>query len=248
MAELRRLLIQRSRLEPCLNTDRRLALNERESHYLRRVLRLRPGDAVAVVDGEGGLWTAGLCSPAELTLDPMAASDPAPAPSPLLGLAVVGVRRGMDELMRMACELGIDRIQPLRSHWRTLQAEERPQRWQLILDEAVEQCERLWQPSLLPCRDVDDWWGEPPSDAVKALATTRRKGLPSLPQWLSQQPDQAGVVWVAIGPEAGWTPDEERAAEASGWTPVSCGTAILRTSTAAVSAVAQMASWRDQRC
>jgi 16S rRNA (uracil1498-N3)-methyltransferase len=248
LAELRRLLIQRSRLEPCLNTDRRLALNERESHYLRRVLRLRPGDAVAVVDGEGGLWTAGLSSHAELVLDSMAASDPAPAPSPLLGLAVVGVRRGMDELMRMACELGVDRIQPLRSHWRTVQAEERPQRWQLILDEAVEQCERLWQPSLLPCRDADAWWGEPLSDAVKALATTRRKGLPSLPQWLSQQPDQAGVVWVAIGPEAGWTPDEERAAEASGWTPVSCGTAILRTSTAAVSAVAQMASWRDQRC
>ncbi len=51
-------------------------------------------------------------------------------------------------------------------------------------------------------------------------------------------------ITVAIGPEGGWTPDEEATALQAGWQPVGLGQAILRTSTAAVSAAALMASWR----
>jgi 16S rRNA (uracil1498-N3)-methyltransferase len=248
VAELRRLLIRQPRLEPCLLSSRLVPLQEREAHYLRRVLRLRIGDPVAVVNGQGQLWTASLRSTAELELDQSTPQISGPNPCPRLGLAVVGVRRGMDELMRMACELGIDWIQPLTSQWRTVQADERPDRWQLILDEAVEQCERLWQPTLLASRDVTAWWQERPGAMAGALATTRRSGLPSLRQWLEQQPTAVESVWVTIGPEAGWSPEEEAVAETCGWTPISCGSTILRTSTAAVSAAALMASWREHGC
>ena len=58
MAELRRLLVDPARLDRLADGERQLQLLPDESHYLRRVLRLRSGDAVAVVDGTGGCWTA----------------------------------------------------------------------------------------------------------------------------------------------------------------------------------------------
>ena len=53
------------------------------------------------------------------------------------------VRRGMDDVMRMACELGVDHVQPLQADRSVPQAEHRPERWGVILQEAVEQSERL---------------------------------------------------------------------------------------------------------
>ncbi|MGC6483762.1 MAG: 16S rRNA (uracil(1498)-N(3))-methyltransferase [Synechococcus sp.] len=253
MAELRRLLMAPDRLRSGVPV---LGLEADERHYLRRVLRLRPGDHLAVVDGQGHRWTAqlgeggeqlDLQQPLEQPMETMA------APCPRLGLAVVGVRRGMDEVMRMACELGVDCIQPLRSQWRTSQAEDRPERWQTILKEAVEQCERLWMPELCSTLEAKDWWEKPGDGAFKALATTRQQTLMGFDAFLedaaaasvSRQrvPDP---VWIAIGPEAGWTPIEQRDAERLGWTPVQLGGTILRTSTAAVAAATMLRSWRDR--
>ena len=255
MAELRRLLIEADRLRDA-DADGVLALDTTERHYLRRVLRLRPGDPFDVVDGLGHRWTAGLVSGEELRLSqPLAEPlECAPAPSPVLGLAVVGVRRGMDALMRMACELGIDCIQPLISEWRTTQAEDRPERWQTILTEAVEQCERLWRPELRPTLHVDDWWAMPGATNAKALATTRQSSLMDVSTWLEQQwpgtvdGAQPAEVWIAIGPEAGWTPSEQDRAFSEGWSPVQMGSTILRTSTAAVAAATLMTQWRSTVC
>ena len=250
MAELRRLLMAEERLWGAADS---LPLTADERHYLRRVLRLRPGDDFAVVDGLGHLWTAQLLDGEHLSLhQPLTHPlETAAAPSPRLGLAVVGVRRGMDEVMRMACELGIDCIQPLSSQWRTPQAEDRPDRWLTILKEAVEQCERLWMPELLPTMEAEAWWARPGDGALKALAVTREQTLVGLRDFLDRSwstnssgplPDQ---TWIAIGPEAGWSPTEQNHAQRTGWTPVQMGPTILRTSTAAVTAAALLTNWRQ---
>ena len=58
--DLRRLLITPGRLPagPSAGAELELELDRQELHYLTRVLRLRPGDRFAVVDGAGSLWTA----------------------------------------------------------------------------------------------------------------------------------------------------------------------------------------------
>jgi 16S rRNA (uracil1498-N3)-methyltransferase len=56
------------------------------------------------------------------------------------------------------------------------------------------------------------------------------------------RPDQSPPeLRLAIGPEGGWSAEEEEAALAAGWQPVSLGGTILRTSTAAVAALAWLA-------
>jgi 16S rRNA (uracil1498-N3)-methyltransferase len=47
---------------------------------------------------------------------------------------------------------------------------------------------------------------------------------------------------VAIGPEGGWAPEEEALFDANGWRAVSLGPRILRAETAALAALAVIAS------
>jgi 16S rRNA (uracil1498-N3)-methyltransferase len=243
--ELRRLLIPSGRLAALL------PLEPAEAHYLGRVLRLRPGDRFAVVDGAGGLWSAMLRQVALAELEqPLAAPLEHQSPLlPQLELAVALPRRDADVLLRMVCELGIDQLTPLRAE-RSEGAEPlKPERRAAILREALEQCERLWQPRIAASVAACDLLGAPPpgGPGMGLLATTRRSGSPLLLEALAPDGgDMSCVVTVAIGPEGGWTPGEEALALEQGWRPVSLGSTILRCSTAAVTAAGLLSHWRDQ--
>jgi 16S rRNA (uracil1498-N3)-methyltransferase len=152
----------------------------------------------------------------------------------------------------MATELGADRLQPLLAE-RGAPGERCPlTRWQGIVREATEQCERLWHPVLEAPLPAGEWLARP-AGGIALLATTRREGLPLLSQRLQElacganEADLAAGLRLAIGPEGGWSPREEEWAEAAGWQPVSLGTSILRTATAAVAGVALLAEWRTLR-
>ena len=242
VAELRRLLIESKRLAD-RDGNGCLVLRDDERHYLRRVLRLRPGAPVAVVDGRGHLWEGRLQEEGQLLL-PAGCETTTPAKTPQLGLAIALVRRGMDDVMRMACELGVDCIQPLQATRCTPQAEYKPERWQLILKEAVEQCERLWMPQLLPLATTDDACSMPNSSDTLAIATTRLEGISALEPWLQRQTPGNNCIWLAIGPEGGWDPQEQAKAVKEGWSPISLSEDILRSSTAAIAGVTALSSWR----
>ena len=242
VAELRRLLIEPKRLA---DRDGKgcLVLRDDERHYLRRVLRLRSGSPVAVVDGRGHLWEGWLQEEGQLLL-PNSCETTTPAKTPQLGLAIALVRRGMDDVMRMACELGVDCIQPLQAARNTPQADYKPERWQLILKEAVEQCERLWMPRLLPLASTDDWWTMHGDNDTLAIATTRLEELTALEPWLRRQTLKDNCIWLAIGPEGGWDPLEQAKALSEGWAPISLSEDILRSSTAAIAGVTTLSNWR----
>ena len=239
------MLIESERLGAISSRNRVLTLTENERHYLRRVLRLRVDDSVAVIDGCGHLWNARLNADTALTLDtdPAAPAESEPRPRPQLGLAVALIRRGMDDLLRMACELGVDRFQPLQTARCTPQADHRPERWTSILREAAEQCERLWQPTLHPLCSLEEWCPSPPSQL--AVAVTRCDQVPELSLWLEQiaAPDQD--LWLVIGPEGGWTAEEQVLFGNRQWQPVGLAPTILRSSTAAVCAAVKLSSWRQ---
>ena len=118
------------------------------------------------------------------------------------------VRRGMDDVMRMTCELGVDHVQPIQADRSVPQAEHRPERWGVILQEAVEQSERLWMPDLHPRLQSERWWMDPASDDLRLIAVTRDAGSPHLETWLAQAAKPAPRIWLAIGPEGGWSERE----------------------------------------
>ncbi|MFO8239213.1 MAG: 16S rRNA (uracil(1498)-N(3))-methyltransferase [Prochlorococcaceae cyanobacterium] len=266
--EWRRLLVPPERLAaaaaPGDRAGAELALEPPELHYLRRVLRLRPGQRFALVDGAGHLWSASLgAATAQLEQPLQRPLLSEPQPRPALRLAVALPRQDADVLLRMACELGIDRLSPLAAERSAAAAPLRPERQAAILREALEQCERLWLPRLDAPRPATaalaaapEPGGQEPAPGgpvLRLLATTRREGLPPLEQRLMEAAASSaglaeelppGQVVVAIGPEGGWSPAEEEAAAAAGWQPVALGATILRTSTAAVAAATLLAAWR----
>ncbi|MCS5700533.1 16S rRNA (uracil(1498)-N(3))-methyltransferase [Cyanobium sp. FGCU-52] len=247
--EARRLLIAPERIAAA--AARSLALEPAEAHYLRRVLRARPGDGLEVIDGVGGLWSARLADAGGLELEqsPAAPLRRSPRPVPPLTLALAVPRRDPDLVWRMATELGADHLQPLVAARSVVNGRFPLERWRTILREAAEQCERLWLPQLGEPVAAASWLATAaagPDAGLKLLATTRRGSLPHLRLVLGgHPPDDVRQVCLAIGPEGGWTPEEEALAEASGWRPVSLGEAILRSSTAAVAGMAELASWRS---
>ena len=249
MAERRRLLIDSRRLQSA--DDRcRFVLEDHESRYLRKVLRLKQGAQVDVIDGRGNLWVARLLDGHQLELcsEIEAPSQTVISPRPKLGLAIALIRRGMDDVMRMACELGVDRLQPLECQRCVPQAEHRPERWSSILQEAVEQCERLWAPDLTAVCSAAAWWETPSQHDLRLIAVTRTMETPSLSERLAAQASVDRSIWLSIGPEGGWSDQEIAAAQAAGWIAVSLGDTILRSSTAAVAGISSLSNWRTFRC
>ena len=246
--ELRRLLIPPHRL---VGEGPELPLVAEELHYLRRVLRLREGDRFALVDGAGHLWSATLAGGTRAVLDQPVDGPLQAEARPLLPLelAVALPKRDGELVLRMACELGFDRLTPLKAE-RSVPGPFNSERCQLILREAVEQCERLWSPELAALQPAQACLGQPPL-GLGLLATTRREGLPLLEAVLEQAslsalsyPNSDKGAVMAIGPEGGWSPAEEELAISQGWIPVSLGPTILRSSTAAVTAAALLSHWR----
>ncbi|MBW0166904.1 MAG: 16S rRNA (uracil(1498)-N(3))-methyltransferase [Vulcanococcus sp.] len=250
--ERRRVLIRPAGLRE-MDAQGCLALSPEHSRYLRKVLRYSPGDCFAVVDGAGHLWDAELLDHNQARLlqpleQPLLHEVP---PSPALVLVAAVVKRDFELVVRMAVELGVDRLVPITCERTAVLGQLRPERWQAIAEEAAEQCERLWLPQLDPPSPLGQLLRleppAPPSAVVRFWATTRQEGLPGLTQAL-HNPGEAGQslqeVWLACGPEGGWSPAEEEQAAAAGWTSVQLGSSILRSSTACVAGAAVLSQWR----
>ncbi|ABX08712.1 16S rRNA (uracil(1498)-N(3))-methyltransferase [Prochlorococcus marinus] len=247
MAELRRLLIGQDRIENIDKNDRLLLLKPNETHYLTRVLRLKPGDEIFIVNGYGSLWRGCLEKSDSLTLlssltNPEIFHQRA---NPLICLAVVLPKKGFDEILRFCTEVGVDIFQPLISE-RSINQDIgilRLKRWQSIINEAVEQSERLWMPELRPPIRFQDWVTESSIGAV-SIGTTRENRYCELETWLAQLSNDLSHVWIAIGPEGGWSSTELSLALKHGAQYVQFGETILRVSTAAICSAQLMASWR----
>ena len=77
-----------------------------------------------------------------------------------------------------------------------------------------------------------------------AFATTRLANSIDCQKWMSGLNEKIDQIWIAIGPEGGWTKDEHLFARKNGSISVQFGESILRTSTAAVVATQLMVDWR----
>jgi len=161
MAEKRRLFIDPNRLSDEIDSNGELILTSNESHYLSRVLRMRSEDLLEVIDGEGHLWNAKIVKKKTIKLinglDKPLQVDSRERPS--IGIAVVIPKQGFENFLQMSCEIGVDIIQPLISKRSVVKEcnNEKIIRFQKIIQEAVEQSERLWSPELMQALTFSNW-------------------------------------------------------------------------------------------
>ncbi len=217
-----------------------------ELHHMVRVLRLRPGDAVAVFDGQGRGYTGTIEAVArEAALVRLAAPDDrAVEPAFRLTLAQ-GIPRHdrMDLVVQKTTEIGVARIVPIlagRSATRpgAPGAAHRLDRWRRVARESARQSGRLCVPEVTEPVTWEEYLGRSAEgSAGSRFIFTPEEGVPrSVPGVQLDRDERA--AHVAVGPEGGWAPGEVDAALARGFRQVLLGPRILRTETAGIVAAA----------
>jgi len=211
-----------------------------DAHKMLNVLRLRAGDEIEIVDSAGTLFAAMLQTSGDLRA--LLGMELGKAEACAIEIDVAqGIPKGakMDFVVEKLSELGVRALLPVRSE-RTIArdvSDAKIDRWRRLAKSAAQQSGRR---DVLAVEDPVDFatlcarFGQ--YDAVLFLweiAEQRplRELLPGLVA-------QAGRVLVVVGPEGGFSHDEAEAARRAGAHPLSLGSRILRTETAALAFVA----------
>jgi 16S rRNA (uracil1498-N3)-methyltransferase len=207
-------------------------LSEETSHHLVRVLRAATGDSVVLFNGQGQEARAILSEAhPKQSICQAQALESVNRESPARVRVVQALCLGdkMDWVVQKACELGASQLLPVRTSRSQLKLEadrasKRQAHWQRIADSASAQCGRNQVMTVLPITSFEA--------AVSQATATAWLLDPFADQSLSTAPMTQDMT-VAIGPEAGWTDEEEALARRAGFQGVRCGPRILRTETAA---------------
>ena len=207
-----------------------------------QVLRLQPGDAITLFNGEGGEWAASITrmgrSDVQVQLIDHVPVEREAARAVHLAVGMPANER-MDWLVEKATELGAASIQPIAAARSVLKlagerADKRQAHWQAIAVAACEQCGRNRVPIVHAPLALADWLRQCGAQGSARLLLSLRSG--SRP--LREAAGDAGAAWVLHGPEGGLTTQEEDAALAAGFAPASLGPRVLRAETASVAALA----------
>jgi len=249
MKDLLRLIISNNRLKEIKKNI--LKLSAKETHYINNVMRLKNGDEINIVNGEGALWK-GIKSK-DYFIELLEYPKPIlfkEKKNILIGIAVVVPKSGFEQILRMTTEIGVDFIQPLYSDHQVKKLSGnnfKKERFNLILNESVEQSERLWKPKLLESISIYDWIENFSENDFVSISVTRINNCKSLKSWLNTQNISKKIslnFWNVIGPEGGWSNKELEFFSSSNLPFVSLSETILRTSTAAIYSTSILNQWR----
>lgn len=231
-------------IEPSEISKERPAIEGRDAHHISAVFRLKPGDAILLVDGTGYEYQARIITSSKnLVTVAVVEKTAVQTESPVR----VNVGQGylkdkkMDMLVRHLTELGIARWTPVLTEYSvpqpaTKKDSTRMERWQTIAREAVKQCGRSRPPAIGAPVSLHDWMRDAHDQGLKIvfyedepLPLTRIAAAVSAPP---------RDIQVIFGPEGGFSGKEIDLAKSNGFVTASLGPRILRAETAAIAACA----------
>jgi 16S rRNA (uracil1498-N3)-methyltransferase len=203
-----------------------------------RVLRLAPGDALELFDGQGGRQRARLTALDKrggqcLTLCPREQAVAGPRVI-LVQCQPKGTK--LDDIVRMTTEIGVSAIHVALSERCVARsdgsrADPKAERWRRIAREAARQSERSYVPEIMSPAPLAEVLARAPAGAFRAALMERSGG--ALPRDIT-----ASELWLAVGPEGGFSSGDRALLTRASFLSVGLGSAILRTETAAVVGVA----------
>ena len=232
------------------------------AHYLARVMRVAPGDAVILCDDMTGEWAARVADAGkrDVLLEVAERLREREAVPDLWLCPALLKKDRFDLILEKATELGAARIQPLVTR-RCVADKLNLERARTITTEAAEQCARTALPELADPIKLDALLASWPNDralffadenggehAAEAFASLgespRRRG----PQAGEREPEggprlrggsQGAKAAILTGPEGGFDEAERAAIRAHpAARPITLGPRILRGETAAIAALA----------
>jgi 16S rRNA (uracil1498-N3)-methyltransferase len=202
-------------------------LDKRESSHLFKTLRARPGDMIQLMDGRGTLAEAEIDSNRNICL---VSKNIHEEPLTKVCLFVAAPRKQkMDSLLKQCAEIGVWEIIPMITE-RSVSTPEKEsvlERWKTILIEGCKQSGNPFIPAIrLPVKfsEALELVKESSIDAYFGSPRTEEE-----PEWTAN----AKKAWL-VGPEGGFSENEENAMFESGAKPLRVGPWTMRVETAAV--------------
>ena len=231
-------------VEPgALESVRSVVLEPAEARHLTSALRRRPGDEIVLADGDGSVAEARLISIERGRVEAEVLSvrhEPEPqSEGVILALGVVG-SQAMDWAVQKAVEIGVRRFVPLETDRAQLRGKDlgsRVEHWRRISMQALKQCHRPWAMEIADVIPVRLFV----ASCSRGGAIADREGCA-----IGELPGEIGGVLV-VGPEGGFTAEENELLKRHGWPRLRLGPHVLRAETAAVVGGAMMVAREERR-
>lgn len=225
-------------------------LDGEEHHHLSKVARIRPREKVWLFDERGTNYLARVEEiTQERTRLAILERQVTAEPRVKITLAQALIKsKKMESILQKATELGATTIIPVITTRTVVRIEERAEkkleRWQKIINAAAKQSKISFLPSIFSPVTLEKLVKE--RDEAKKLVLSENKGK-YLRDILIQGSD-SGVereeppssVLILVGPEGGWTREEEEYILDHGYEAVSLGRQVLRAETASLSSLAMI--------
>ena len=216
-----------------------ITFDKEESRHIVKVLRKKEGDTVYITDGKGFLYTSkiNIASDKKCLATIFSASEKEIGRNYKLHIAIAPTKNNerLEWFLEKATEIGIDEITPIitkNSERRVIKKE----RLEKIIQAAMKQSLKFHLPKL--------------NDAVPFNEFLNRKFEKKVYIAHCHEGDKGGMktliqpeesLTILIGPEGDFTEDEVSTCIKGGFHPITLGDARLRTETAAVVAVQNVA-------
>lgn len=214
-------------------------LKGEDYRHAAKVLRLRPGEKVALASGRGDVFLSEVSAVTEEAVEVNTLEALSPAESALNITLAQGMVKGekFDLVVRQAVELGVKCIQPLlleRSIPRRneKQEEKRLKRWQAIVRSASMQCRRAYLATVKKPLSLEEFLKEQTTSFL--IVPWEGEKTASIKDLALKGPAKELPLVVIIGPEGGFSKKETDLLEKAGAFFLSLGPRILRSETASV--------------
>ncbi len=221
-------------------------LEGEEHHHLSCVVRKKPKDKVWLFDEQGNVYLArveeiGKGKTRLFILERR--KEKGPRVKMTLAQALLRSKK-MEFLIQKVTEWGISTFIPVVTCRSIIKIEEKSEkkiaRWQKIAREASKQSQRAFSPSVLKPMPLSQLLEERKEEKKLFLSEHKGKYLRDLliSGLKNQRKKIPSSVIVLVGPEGGWSEEEELDILHHDYQAISLGSKVLRAETAAVSSVA----------
>jgi len=203
-----------------------LFLDAEESAHCHRVLRIRTGERVCIIDGKGTVAEA-VVKDSHLKQTTVVIESRVFSPQKSDIQLAFGLTKppSLEIIFKKCTEIGVRSFQPLITDHSLHPQSWNSERWNKLLMEACKQCQDPWLPTLEEPVKIQSWIKQRTPDRRLFFCDENSRHSPHLPSF----PEGADIL---VGPEGGWSQAERVLLQDVTSSPLGLGSNRLRSETA----------------
>lgn len=227
-------------------TDKTVIIEGGDVNHIKNVLRMKPGEEIAVSNGQDGKeYRCGIVSMEEdrvICELRFIKEDGLELSSRVHLFQGLPKADKMELIIQKAVELGVYEIIPVETKRAVVKldakkAKQKTERWQAIAEAAAKQSKRRIVPQVQEPITFGQALKQAEGMEVKLIPYELAEGMARTKEIISNLPKNADIA-IFIGPEGGFEETEVAKAKDSGVEPITLGKRILRTETAGFTVMA----------